>query len=118
MEPKTRKYGKIDKSKLKFGEPERIKDVKYRKSYEDSFCMASRNGTDFCGRPACGAHINDEECAGIAQKASDDLTWPLCQQCHSDQHANPGASWWLENVFKPMARRRYREWKSNKGERR
>ena len=102
---------KIDKSVLAISEAKRIVDKQYRASFKDSICLASRDGTNVCGRPAVGAHINDGEFSGFGQKASDDLIWPLCDECHRSQHDNPGADWWLKNVLKPMARRKYRDWK-------
>ncbi|MEM9469975.1 MAG: hypothetical protein AAF988_07410 [Pseudomonadota bacterium] len=108
-----KKY-KIDKSALKFGEPKRIQDAQYRQSYKGSKCVASRNGIDLCGQDAVGAHMNDEGYAGTGQKVSDDEMLPLCDQCHKDQHAHPGTSWWYHNVLKPQARRRYRNWKNGK----
>lgn len=101
---------KIDKSKLKFGTRPKVRDDKYRKSYKDSVCHASRNGVDLCGMPAIGAHCRTGELAGMGTKPSDDLTWPLCNECHADQERNIGAEWWLEKVLKPQMRRRYREW--------
>lgn len=105
---------RIDKSQLKFGTRYKVEDDAYRKSYKDSVCHASRNGIDLCGLPAVGAHCRTGEYAGGATKPSDDLTWPLCHKCHMDQEADPGPEWWLENVLKPMMRRRYRKWKSGK----
>lgn len=103
---------KIDKSKLTFGTRPKVVDEAYRKSYKDSTCCASSNGVDLCGNPAVGAHCRTGELAGIGTKPSDDLTFPLCHECHADQERNIGAGWWLENVLKPQMRRRYREWKS------
>lgn len=90
---------------------QRLIDKKYRESFKDSTCEASRDGVNLCGLPAVGAHCNDEEYSGIAQKVTDQLIFPLCHECHLDQHANPGSSWWLNNVLKPQMRRRYRNWK-------
>jgi len=110
-----RRY-KIDKSVLKYGTRKKVEDAGYRRSFKGNPCHASRNGIDLCGEleveTVVGAHINDEEHSGTARKCDDDLIWPLCFTCHTDQTANPGASWWLNNVLKPQARRRYREWKN------
>lgn len=110
----NKKY-KIDKSVLAIGEPKRIVDKAYRKSFEHSTCVASRNGTDLCGQDAVGAHMNDEGYSGISQKVSDDEILPLCHWCHTDQHANPGTSWWYHKVLKPQARRRYKNYLKQKG---
>lgn len=105
---------KIDKSQLMYGEPERLVDNRYRQSFKDSLCMASRNGTDLCGQAAVGAHIRCGEYAGGAQKPTDALIIPLCTACHRDQEEfkGPQSEWWLENVLKPYCRRRYRRWKA------
>lgn len=106
------KRHRIDKSQLMFGTPERIVNHAYRQSYKDSVCIASRNEIDLCALPAVGAHIRAGEYAGRGQKPSDNLTLPLCDQCHRDQelYQGPQAEWFLENVLKPYLRRRYRRW--------
>lgn len=113
MIPKVRKYGRIDKSQLMYGEAERLVDKAYRHPYKDATCLASRNGIDLCMRSAVGAHCRAGEYAGGAQKPTDQLTIPLCHECHSDQelYQGPQAEWWLENVLKPQMRRRYRRWR-------
>lgn len=90
---------------------ERIIDKLYRASFEHDTCQASRDGINMCDRPAIGAHCNDKEYSGIAQKVDDNLIFPLCHECHMDQHANPGSDWWLANILKPQMRRRYKGWK-------
>lgn len=102
---------KIDKSELKYGTRPKVEDKAYLHSYRDRTCVASRNGIDLCGNPAVGAHVRVGETAGMGTKPGDNLTIPLCWQCHADQEAEPGYRWWVENVLKPMARRQYREWK-------
>ena len=112
--PKKR-HTPIDKSQLAIPTHKRLVDEKYRKSFQGDSCEASRNGIDLCGERAAdtvvGAHINDEEYSGGGQKADDDLLWPLCFECHADQTALPGLSWWGNNVLKPQTRRRDREWR-------
>lgn len=97
--PKGVKPGRIEKPDAK------VRDRKYLDSYEGEACWA-------CGSTGTtvGAHIRDGECAGMGTKPSDDLTIPLCAKCHADQEANRGPWWWLENVLKPIARRRYQVW--------
>jgi hypothetical protein len=36
----------------------------------------------------------------------------MCNVCHAEQEADPGAEWWFENVFKTWLRRRYLKWKA------
>ena len=92
----------------------RIKDLAYRKSFRGQPCEASRNGIDLCGlrsvETVVGAHIRVGEYSGMGQKPSDDLILALCHDCHRDESDNPGAEWYLENIVKPMARRRHRSW--------
>ena len=90
-----------------------MEDAKYLKSYRDLTCIASRCGIELCGSPAIAAHIRTGEISGVGTKPSDDLTAPLCHECHMDQESQPGPEWWLENVFKPMMRGRYKEWKND-----
>lgn len=111
---RTRIDTRIDKSQLRFGTRPKVEDDAYRKSYKDSTCAASRNGTDLCGMPSIGAHIRTGEYAGGATKPSDDLTDALCHECHMDQESQPGPEWWLERVYKPQRRRAYREWKQGR----
>ncbi len=100
---------------MSFFKAPKIKDLAYRKSFKGRECIASRNGIDLCGlrsvETVVGAHINDEEYSGWGNKAEDNLIIALCFDCHFDQTNNPGASWYLENITKPMARRMYREYK-------
>ena len=103
----------IDKSQLAFGTRAKINDKEYRKSYASATCGASRNGIDLCGLPAVGAHCRTGEHAGMGTKPSDDLTFPLCNDCHMEQERTPGPQWWVQNVLKPQMRRRYREWKTS-----
>lgn len=111
---------KIDKSQLKFGEVKRVRDRKYLDSFRDKVCLASDNGIDICGLPAIPAHINDGEMAGTANKAGDDLVYPLCDRHHKEQgsikdngYSKNNRYWfWVEKCFKPMVRRWYRDSKS------
>lgn len=103
--------GKIDKSVLKFGIPNSVDDPKYlHGGYIHSTCAASRDGINLCGWPSVGAHCRTGNEGGTAYKPSDDLTCPLCFDCHMDQEANPGSTWWLDHVLKPQMRRRYKDW--------
>lgn len=105
-----RRY-RIDKSVLAIGTRPKIVDPAYRDSYRHRTCQASRNGVDLCGNPSIGAHVRTGECAGAGTKPSDDLTEALCDECHRDQESSPGPEWWIENVYKPQLRRRYKLWK-------
>ncbi len=106
------KTQRINKSALAIGTKPKVEDNAYRASFKDRTCEASSNGIDRCGLPCVGAHVRAGEYAGIGTKPSDDLIAGLCHEHHADQEANPGADWWINNVFKPMLRRKYRKWKT------
>lgn len=111
------KRPRIDKSVLAIGTRPKIdgKDgKKYRQSFKDRTCEASRDGINLCGRPAIGAHVRVGEYAGTGTKPSDNLICGLCGECHADQEDNQGNWWWIEKVFKPQLRRNYREWKNDR----
>lgn len=103
----------VDKSKLKFGLPEKIDDPEYLASYNGSACVASDNGIDLCGSPAVGCHIrayeNGKTCGG-GEKPNDDLTESLCASHHTEQ-AQDEKWFWIERVYKPQRRRAYQRWK-------
>jgi len=111
-----KKHTPIDKSVLAISCRKPVRDRPYLNSFRGNPCEASRNGIDLCGElsvdTVVGAHINDEEYSGVASKTDDDLCLALCYDCHASQTAHPGGSWWLNNVLKPMARRRFRDWKN------
>ncbi|GEM_PF-1449646 len=104
-----RKVGRIDKSALAFGEPERIRDRAYLDSAHGRAC-------ECCGQlwhgAVVAAHINTEQAGGKGLKAGDDLTLALCAECHRQCDTDPRgvAVWITENIVKPFLRRRYRAW--------
>lgn len=105
-----KRRNRIDKSKLKFGIPERIRDPAYLKSFKDRICIASDNGVDVCGNEAIAAHVRIGQEGGTGLKPGDDLVCQICDRHHKEQH-NSSESWfWIEKVFKPMLRRQYRDW--------
>lgn len=112
-----KKYTPIDKSKLAISCRKPVRDTAYRKSFRGNSCEASRNGIDLCGETSVdtvvGAHIRTGECSGFGNKPSDDLVIPLCYECHCHEGSG-GLEWYLENIVKPQARRRYREWLQQK----
>lgn len=65
-----------------------------------------------CGSPppSQAAHIRTGNEGGTGLKPDDWLTVPLCHSCHADQESNPGAVWWIENVFKRDRRTAYERW--------
>ena len=85
-----------------------IEDPKYRKSFDGETCWScgANDGT------IVGAHIRWNEFPGTGRKPSDDLIAPLCFDCHQQQESNPGPDWWVQNVLKPIIRKRYQDWRS------
>lgn len=108
MRPKAPKHGRNDKSKLKFGIIQRLRDKAYRKALHFMACVSC----DVEDETVVGAHIRTGSAGGMGLKPSDDENLPLCAKCHEDQEANPGPEWWIENVLKPLARKRYIIWKA------
>lgn len=104
-----RKVGRVDKSALAFGEPERIRDRAYLDSAHGRAC-------ECCGQlwhgAVVAAHVNTEQAGGKGLKAGDDLTLALCAECHRQCDTDPRgvAVWITENIVKPFLRRRYRAW--------
>ncbi|MCM8735939.1 hypothetical protein M5E06_17545 [Azospirillum sp. A1-3] len=104
-----RKPGRIDKSALAFGEPERIRDRAYLDSAQNRAC-------ECCGQlwhgAVVAAHVNTEQGGGMALKNGDDAVLFLCGTCHQSCDTDPRgvAVWITENIVKPFLRRRYRAW--------
>lgn len=100
----VKKAPSVDKSVLAFGEPERLRDEPYRKSFAERFCL-------ICGKPALPCHIPQGHEGGKGLKASSNLMLPFCHECHSAMDLSGNhALWLLENLIKPMARRMHTEW--------
>ena len=87
----------------------RLRDRKYLDSFKNEVCISclADDGT------IVGAHIRTGHEGGTSLKPSDDLVLPLCARCHAEQEANPGPHWWLENIVKAIARRKYMHWKNH-----
>lgn len=106
--------GRIDKSVLAFGEPERIRDDAYTRSAQNRAC-------ECCGfmdgQSVVACHVN-YGMGGGKLKAGDDQTLFLCTSCHSAMDTDPRGIpvWILENIVRPWMARRYMAWLSG-GER-
>ena len=103
---------RIDKSVLTFGEPERVRDKKYRDSARNRNCMvcALRGVTAEPGTVVL-AHINVAGNFGRGLKAGDDESVFLCQAHHyAFDNSADRADWILRNLFLPMRKRAYRKW--------
>jgi hypothetical protein len=110
MFPKGQRHGRIDKSALPIGTPPRVEDEAYTKSAPSRDC-------ERCGCPGStgrvvACHVRAGHEGGGSYKPSDDLVVFMCNVCHAEQEADPGAEWWFENVFKTWLRRRYLRWKA------
>ena len=92
-----------------------IRDRKYLDSYRAAACYAcgAHDGT------VVGAHIR-AGFFGLGVKPGDDMTLPLCAECHARQGAGEAAFWGRIYVTKPdegvalaktVARIRYLKWK-------
>ncbi len=94
------KPGRIDKSKLAYAEPERIRDDDWRKAMEHAACICCgvRDGT------VVGAHIRPGQTGGTGLKPGDDLILPLCHHCHAETPED-----WMR-VLHSLARRMRQEW--------
>ncbi len=94
------KTGRIDKSKLAHGEPERLRDDNWRNAMSGAECLACgiRDGT------VVGAHIRPGQTGGTGLKPGDDLMLPLCHACHAETPEE-----WMR-VLHAMARRMRQEW--------
>jgi hypothetical protein len=90
-------FGKIDKSKLTFGEPRRLRDKAHLKFVASQPCLV-------CGRsPADAHHLRFTQPRGMGLKVSDEFTVPLCRVHHRDLH-NFGneIAWWERRSIDPV----------------
>jgi hypothetical protein len=89
---------KIDKSKLTFGEPRRLRDKAHLKFVSSQPCL-------ICGRsPADAHHLRFTQPRAMGLKVSDEFTVPLCRIHHRDNH-NFGdeVAWWERRAIDPIA---------------
>jgi hypothetical protein len=101
--------GKIDKSKLTFGEPRRLRNKAHLKFVASQPCLV-------CGRsPADAHHLKFTQPRAMGLKVSDEFTVPLCRADHRDLH-NSGdeISWWKKRSIDPLATSRAL-WSSTRG---
>jgi hypothetical protein len=89
---------KIDKSKLTFGEPRRLRNKVHLKFVASQPCLV-------CGRsPADAHHLRFTQPRAMGLKVSDEFTVPLCRVHHRDVH-NHGdeVAWWQRRAIDPLA---------------
>jgi hypothetical protein len=90
--------GKIDKSKLTFGEPRRLRDKTHLKFVASQPCL-------ICGRnPTDAHHLKFTQPRGMGLKVSDEFTVPLCRIHHRDVHRfGDELAWWERRAIDPIA---------------
>jgi hypothetical protein len=90
--------GKIDKSKLTFGEPRRLRDKAHLKFVASQPCL-------ICGRsPADAHHLRFTQPRAMGLKVSDEFTVPLCRTHHRDNHSfGDEVAWWERRAIDPLA---------------
>ena len=89
---------KIDKSKLTFGEPRRLRDKTHLKFVASQPCL-------ICGRsPADAHHLRFTQPRAMGLKVSDEFTVPLCRIHHRDVHSfGNEVGWWEQRAIDPLA---------------
>jgi hypothetical protein len=100
---------KIDKSKLTFGEPRRVRNKAHLKFVASQACLV-------CGRsPADAHHLRFTQPRAMGLKVSDEFTVPLCRVHHRDLH-NSGneIDWWKKRLIDPLPTSRTL-WSSTRG---
>jgi hypothetical protein len=89
---------KIDKSKLTFGEPRRLRDKAHLKFVASQPCL-------ICGRsPADAHHVRFTQPRALGLKVSDEFTVPLCRIHHREVHGHGDeVAWWERRAIDPLA---------------
>jgi ERF superfamily len=98
MDLHTGSPAKIDKSKLTFGEPRRLRDKAHLKFVASQPCLV-------CARsPADAHHLRFTQPRAMGLKVSDEFTVPLCRIHHRDVHSHGDeVSWWERRAIDPLA---------------
>jgi len=105
--------GRVDKSALPYGEPERVRDRRWLDTARDRPC-------EVCGSTGTtvGAHVRCTTYAGAGQKPDDRHVLWLCFD-HHRQFDGLGtedkALWLVRNVVLPLCESRYSNWKARNG---
>jgi hypothetical protein len=88
----------VDKSLLSLAEPKRIRSKEHLRFVASQPCV-------ICGRtPSHAHHIRYAQPRGLALKASDEFTVPLCAIHHSENHGTGNERrWWQERKIDPLA---------------
>jgi ERF superfamily len=88
---------KIDKSKLTFGEPRRLRNKAHLRFVASQPCLV-------CGRsPADAHHLRFIQPRALGLKVSDEFTVPLCRIHHRDVHSfGDELAWWQKRAIDPL----------------
>jgi ERF superfamily len=88
---------KIDKSKLTFGKPRRLRNKVHLKFVASQPCLV-------CGRsPADAHHLRFTQPRAMGLKVSDEFTVPLCRVHHRDVHSHGDeVAWWQKRAIDPL----------------
>jgi hypothetical protein len=88
---------KIDKSKLTFSEPRRLRNKAHLKFVASQPCLV-------CGRsPADAHHLRFTQPRAMGLKVSDEFTVPLCRVHHRDVHSHGDElAWWQKRAIDPL----------------
>jgi hypothetical protein len=88
---------KIDKSKLTFGEPRRLRNKAHLRFVASQPCLV-------CGRsPADAHHLRFTQPRAMGLKVSDEFTVPLCRVHHRDVHSHGDeVAWWQRRAIDPL----------------
>lgn len=110
---------KIDKSALALGEPERIRDERYRRHVTSKACVrCGKEGETQAAHEGYGNYAR-------GMKASDELVFPACWRCHNLHDQDQGSFiWWCQllsrdeelcmRAVKALLREEYRTWNGNR----
>jgi hypothetical protein len=91
----------IDKSRLTFSEPRRIRDRAHLKFLATQPCL-------ICGRrPSDPHHLGFTQHRALSRKVSDEFTVPLCRGHHREVHrCGDEGAWWKKAAIDPVPRAR------------
>jgi hypothetical protein len=88
----------IDRSKLAFPEPRRLRHKAHLRFVAKQPCVV-------CGRQPCDPHhLKFAQVRGLSLKVSDEFTVPLCRVHHRELHrAGKEVEWWSHTGIEPLA---------------